>query len=329
MSSSYTGDKTVGLSPSSVPAPDTVPILTLPSDGDPDNAASVAQAFKTLANEIAFLKFPSPKSGVWEEPILVPFNPRGQRRAYTDHLGYRQFRGVEVNQDWRDWLLATGGWPTSATYGQPWAAFVTTGTVIGRGPTNTTPATPLFPTVKLTPPTAAAERVTIVGPGLCVPSDDLGVALKASIALDTIGTNRTTITVGLGDGPSGSGGAAPAWGVWFEKASTDTNWQCKANGTGSGALTADSGVPPIANAFQELRIDLVGANVSDDSAGHAIFFIDGTPVATLNLTVSAMPSSADPIVPFANATTTTTAGAAVSLYVGPMSYRHNTAVNAL
>lgn len=329
MSSTYTSDKTLAEAPSAVPAPDTVPILTLPSPGDGDTAASIAQAFKALGNEIAFLKFPSPKSGVWEEPVLVPFNARGFRRAYTDHLGYRQFRGVEVTQDWRDWLLATSGWPTSATYGQPWAAFVTTGTVIGRGPTNVTPATPLFPTLKLTPPTAAAERVTIVGPGLAVPSDNLGVALKASVALDTIGTNRTTITAGLGTGPSGSGGAQPAWGVWFEKADGDTNWQCKANGTGSGPLTADSGVAPSANTFQELLIYLVGSGVSDDAAGHAVFLIDGVPVATLNLTVSAMPSSTDPIVPFANATTTTTAGAAVSLYVGPVSYRHNTAVNEL
>lgn len=325
MPSTYTGDKTLAESPSAVPAPDTVPLLTLPSDGDDDTGASVAQAFKALANEIAFTKNPTAKLSQWEQPIQVPLNARNQKRAYTDHLGYRQFRGIEINQDWHQ-LINGSSWPTS---GDPWPAFVTTGAAVVRGPTNGTPAQPLFPTLRLSPPTSAAERVTVMGPGMCVPSDDLGIALKASVCLDTVGANRTKIVNGMGVGPSGSGGSTPTWGVWFEKANGDTNWQCKANGTGSGPLSADSGVPPVANTFQELLIYLVGANVADDSAGHAIFFVDGSPVAMLNLTVSAMPSSSDPITPFFSATTTTTAGAAVSMYLGPISQRHNTAANAL
>ena len=312
-----------------MPAPDTVPIITLPSDGDPDNAASVAQAFKALANESAYLKFPKAKASQWEQPIRVVFNARGFRRAYTDHLGYRQFNGIEVNQDWRDWLAVTD-WPTSPTLGNPWFAFKTTGTLQTRAPLNTSPAAPLFPMLVMTPPTAAAERVTLQGPGMCVPSNDLGVALKWSVCMGTIGTNRTKLTMGLGDGPSGSGGSAPSFGAWFEKASTDTNWQCKVLSNADGALAADSGVPPVANTFQVLRIDLVGSNVADDSAGHAIFFIDGAQVAKLDLTsLAGMEAGTGPIVPFFNATTTTTGGAAVPVYLGPIAYRHNAAVNAL
>lgn len=325
MSSTYTGDRTLAEAPSAVPAPDTVPTLTLPSDGDADNAASVAQAFKALANELTWAKFPTAKPSQWEQAILVPFNARNQRRAYIDHHGHRQIAGVEVDQDWREHINGDN-WPTS---GVPWTAFVTTGTVIKRGPTNVAPGQPLFPTVKITPPTSAAERSTVTGPGMCVPSDDLGAHLKWLAALDVVGSNRTTIAMGLGDGPSGSTGAVPAWGAWFEKDAGDTNWQCKVNGTGSGPLTASSGVPPTVNTFQTFRIDLVGANVADDTAGHAIFFIDGAQVAILDFVVSAMPSSADPVVPFFSSKTTTTAGAAVSLYLGPVAYRQNTAVNAL
>lgn len=323
MPSTFTPDPTSGLSPSSVPGPTTVPILTLPSDGDADNAASVAQAFEATANEIAWLKSRRARAGAWAEPIAIEQNARLQKRAYVDHMGNRQFRGIEIDQDWRDWL-AVSNWPTSGTLGNPWFAFVTTGTVSTRGPDPGTPVARLFPTLKLTPPTSAAERSTLMGPAMWYPTDDIGAALKWSAALDSVGSNRTHMIMGLGDGPSGAGGSAPTYGAWFEKAATDTNWQCKVNGT-AGASASDSGVPPVVNAFQELRIDIVGPNVSDDSAGHALFFIDGgAPVAEL-----AMPGGTGPFASFWSAKTTTTGGAAVSLYLGPIVYRQNTAVDAL
>jgi hypothetical protein len=50
MASLYTGVPTAAQSPSPAPSADGAPILSLPSDGDAANAASIAQAFKALAD---------------------------------------------------------------------------------------------------------------------------------------------------------------------------------------------------------------------------------------------------------------------------------------
>lgn len=50
MSSSYLGTPTAVQSPSAAPGPGVAPTVVLPSDGDPDNAAAFAQAYKTLAD---------------------------------------------------------------------------------------------------------------------------------------------------------------------------------------------------------------------------------------------------------------------------------------
>lgn len=55
MSSNYTGDDTATQAPSPLPAKNATPVLTLPADGDPLNAASIAQAFRALADAIDFL----------------------------------------------------------------------------------------------------------------------------------------------------------------------------------------------------------------------------------------------------------------------------------
>ena len=55
MSSNYTGNPTATQSPGSQPAPGVAPIVTLPADGDPLAASSVAQMAKEAADYIAYL----------------------------------------------------------------------------------------------------------------------------------------------------------------------------------------------------------------------------------------------------------------------------------
>ncbi len=54
MSSNYTGDPTATQSPGPTPGYGNYPIVVLPADGDALNAASVAQAYKELADFVAF-----------------------------------------------------------------------------------------------------------------------------------------------------------------------------------------------------------------------------------------------------------------------------------
>lgn len=54
MSTNYTGVPTAAESPAAAPAGGTYPIVVLPDDGDPLNAASVEQAYKVLADYMAY-----------------------------------------------------------------------------------------------------------------------------------------------------------------------------------------------------------------------------------------------------------------------------------
>ncbi len=53
MSTNYTGNPSAVESPAIIPGVDNLPIIVLPADGDAASAASVAQAFKSLADYIA------------------------------------------------------------------------------------------------------------------------------------------------------------------------------------------------------------------------------------------------------------------------------------
>jgi hypothetical protein len=56
MSTNYTGNQNAPESPSPQPAPGSVPILNIPTDGDALAAASVTQGFKTLGDHVAYVQ---------------------------------------------------------------------------------------------------------------------------------------------------------------------------------------------------------------------------------------------------------------------------------
>lgn len=56
MSSNYTGNASATQSPSPAPSSGNPPVLVLPSDGDAVNAAAFAQAYKALADYVAYLQ---------------------------------------------------------------------------------------------------------------------------------------------------------------------------------------------------------------------------------------------------------------------------------
>ena len=88
MPSTYVGDATLAESPSPAPSPTSIPQLTLPSPGDGDTAASVAQAYKALANEVSWLKEPRGVVGNWNQFLRKYENARQQKRFLVDHMGY-------------------------------------------------------------------------------------------------------------------------------------------------------------------------------------------------------------------------------------------------
>lgn len=59
MPTNYTGNPTAVEAPASAPGPGVAPILALPADGEPVNAAAFAQAYKVCADYIAYLNLQS------------------------------------------------------------------------------------------------------------------------------------------------------------------------------------------------------------------------------------------------------------------------------
>lgn len=318
MPSNYTADPTVGFAPASAPDPESLPIVVLPSDGDADNGASVAQAYKQLADEVAWLKIRRAKSGSLTQAIARFQNARGQDRTHVNHQGHLLAQAVNWDQNWDEFTNAIA-WPTS---GNRWLATPTG--VTTRAPTATAPAQQLFPTLQLAPSTANTNPVYNYRIGTCTPTDNVDLIMKWMIALDTVGANRTTILMGLID-TSGVATLTPNWGAWFSKANGDTNWQCNV----SGVSPVDSGVAPTANTFVDFSIEIIGQNASDNSAGRVVFKIGNVVKADMAANVGTLATNGDPLTPVFGAKTTTTGGAQVNAYVAPVKYRQNTLLGSL
>src|SRR6187551_1467142 len=105
MSTTRAGDPTATQAPSAPPTPGAVPTQTLPADGDPLTAASVAQAFKVSADFIAWLMSPRAQAAAgtgasnWAEAIRLYKNARQQTRFAVDHLGFPGGKFVQWQED--------------------------------------------------------------------------------------------------------------------------------------------------------------------------------------------------------------------------------------
>lgn len=315
MATTYTADPLSGLAPSAVPDPDTVPVITLPADGDAANAASVAQALKQPSNEIAWLKAPFAKASAWVQRIRRYRNARGQYRAETDHEGF--FNGNVVSYD-EIWDRTAAG-----TFGAdlPWTSTPGSGSVLPGAPNLSAPGGGKFAYVTMAPamsvlgvPAASYLRRTN---GSLVPHADMVSSLSYPLNLTNVGTNHMLVVHGL-IGHTGTPDSV-AWGARFRKDSADTNWQCEVDGVGA----VDSGVAPVANTYQRFKIVVLGSGTSDDSTARVLFFIDdaASPVANVAHLVTA--TNSDRMVPFFGTKGDNSGVGTPSANVGPLRYRQN------
>ena len=146
------------------------------------------------------------------------------------------------------------------------------------------------------------------GVGVIVQSSFFTGSFSTDVAMSAIGANNLTIAAGCSVGTSGNFSGALFW-----KASANTNWQCKTD-NGAATTTTDSGVPPVANTFQRLRIDFYGSGVTGGL--RTLFYIDGTIVAshTTNITTTAS------LVPRANVLATANTGSTVNFGTTAMAW---------
>lgn len=78
MPSNYTGNPTATQAPSPQPGPGVVAVAVLPVDGDPRNAASVAQSLKMLTDGVTYLNGRDAATpGAWVSPTDFAWNAVG------------------------------------------------------------------------------------------------------------------------------------------------------------------------------------------------------------------------------------------------------------
>ena len=280
----------------------------LPVDGDAANAASVLQAFKVGLDFIEYAKAPFALASSWLNEIISYRNATLQRRFGIDHLGMPGGQILQWDENWNKTVAGTFGTDLS------WTSTPGTGSIIPISPGLGAPHAALFNAMAVLPPTGAATATWFqrASPDF-VMNPDLSVSVEAPILLRSVGTNNTSVVFGFSNGAPG----IATHGAFFSKASADTNWHATSPDTGS----TDLGVPPVVDVYQRARVELLGANVSDNGTSRANFYLSGVLVGHADNPVPLGTGNALSVV--FGALTQITGGSSCQFQIGPIRYRQN------
>lgn len=250
--------------------------------------------------------------------------PNWSRWLVRDRWGYQRDRRVSWDQGFASIEAASNLFPLFSTLGPVrWGV----GSTVTSGIASVTcgvvrAVSRLQSLAAIVGPGGAADHTTLftLDSQLDFRDDNVPV-LDLDVALGTVGANGCDVWVGIGKGdPFASGGAD--WYCAFIKRAADTNWQIQTKGGGSAGSITTTGVPPVANTLQRLRVEMAGANRADTGGNVCRFFINGTQVGG-NQTANLPSSSTNPECRvFAGVLNNSTAGRA--LYVGDAKFRSNT-----
>lgn len=346
MSTNYTPDPAATQSPSAAPLPEGAPTVVLPADGDPANAASIAQALKVLADHEAWLFKPRAQAAAgtsasnWAKHIWAARNAKLQKRWGLDHMGMPGGQLIQWDENWDDVAMLTE--PTAdagiVAWVGPWRARYTTNAVVGGHSFFSVPAGSNFPTSHLylevanvgpTVNMCHAERVT--GTLAIASTGDTQFSLSWDSALNLAGISSgvagTEASFGalVGDTMLGGNGSmaslAPKGLGFIARGGTDSTWQAYTKANGGSATYTNTGVScTTAGVRRRFRIEYTCSGVGDDSAARAHFYIDGNFVA--GVAVDLTGGGTFGIIPFARAWSQGSVNFGVR--VGPMRFRGNT-----
>ena len=317
-----TGNATAGESPSPDPDAGTAPISTVPVSGDPVTAASVRQALGNPIDHLAFEKAPFAKAGAWALPVKPFRNARLQTRFFVDHGGLPGGRFYRFTEMW-----------TPSTPFNLGPGFSQAGLWTYQGSGSAGGTSPQPPGAGTFNPSNAARnlnlnldgtssgnrgQINLTDPTACF-TDDNYVAVDFDFAIRTI--LNTDWVIGLCSGELIDAIAQGAFIIL--PAGLAVTYKARTINGGS-PTEVDTGVAGTAGVPHHLRIEWWGANVADDSAAHAIFYIDGALVA--NITTTLPNSGTHLIVPIFGGFTVGSGTANLTMFMGPISYTQITAI---
>jgi hypothetical protein len=340
MSTSYTGTPTSTHAPAPAPDAGLPPILTLPADGDADNASSVAQAFEVLADYLAFEKAPFANGGTYPQEIKSFLDAGSRKRFQIDHFGLPRGAYYDWKENWTpgnsfnipgNGTTAVGRWSVVA------AAVSTTNSKVLSFDPGSTFGNPPYPayiagvsvpdgyrSLVIEVDGAATTNRTEVRLGDDSATVNFLAGSLISLEWDSATYASTFINWVLGFTTKTELVNSISDGVFFFLAAGSANWHCRSVHGGT-TTDNDSGVAYNFGTSHHFRIILVGSAVDDGATSRALFFIDGTEVAniTANLPI-ASPGLA--MLPVFGGVMTGVAGASNPITtVGAVAYRQITA----
>lgn len=292
MPATYVPDPTATQAPASQPDPDNFPSLSLPIAGDGATAASVAQAFKALGDAIAWLKKPRAKGSSWTQEVRAYMNSRLHRRGGFNHQGMPGGLIQVIDEDWSNVALTQ---KTANVAIGPWGGrwnieIATTGGAIAgftqiTGPQADGGNNPIGPRCALLDmnPQAVTSQfgVVLVEHGVsigrtCVDSyfemEWQMSAGGASFMGGLAAASQSGVTVES----TGFIGAGIGWRVG------DANLKAYTKTDSGAAVFTDTGVvlAGISNPLR-CRLEIIGANESDDTNARCIFYANGAVVSNV------------------------------------------------
>jgi hypothetical protein len=300
MPSPYTGNAGNTQAPSGPPAAGSPPIVNLPIDTDPPNAATWAQAYKVLADFCAWLLAPFANLGAWAQAIVRFRNAVNQTRFAIDHAGFPSGKMVQWGESWdnlSDPFKSTVGlgpwfdrWNYSISGDSHGGSIAINQALVGPptfggGPTGTNSAARTTNVYLATNPNGTTDSALLVeATGQIIIDDDTCLTMQWDA--ETIGgtpTANTEDTMGFTTtsllGATGTTLSNAPFGAWFEvvyNTGGPTYVHCRWKG--------NSGPIGLFNTFvnagtrQRFRIEYYGANVSDTGAARLIFYLNGTKI---------------------------------------------------
>lgn len=322
MASNYTGNPTATQAPSGAPIIDTAPIASLPADGDPENAASVAQAMKVPMDWLAWLMKPRSRASQWAEAQRLYRSAALHKRFGIDHLGFPGGQIQRWEMNWEAAALERLGAGISSVTESGWQSSVTKAAG-GAGNVLPLPPAALSPACRhilLEAANSAADRSVVTRVPPCLFHADVSFGMDWSATIPSL--QNYAIGMGFNTESVFASGGHGAIAQFFNVGGSG-NWRCHTD-DGTTLNDQDSGVA-VDTAKHRFRIAYQGANVDDAATQRVLFFIDGALVGNL---IANMPSV--PVNPYAIPCFIiyNSGGTGGSLDVGPVRFADNLFVDA-
>lgn len=293
MPTPYAGVATATQSPSVPPTPGVVPTVNIPDDGEAENAASIAQMVKVLADFAAWQMSPRAKASAWGEPIQIWRSAALKKMFGIDHLGFpagRLNHWRECFNDILDYNPGGAGTHTSSPTAGGWiATVIRAGAVTGTGFVAFIDPSIDWPASRRVQIMTAddAGSVSFLQRKPCARfAPGVSIAMEWDAACDSNAARE--VSMGFNEPLIPSGGGAIAQ---FRGSGSGVNYFAETYSAGTPTVT-DTGV--LMDDFgHRFRIEYHPAGQDDAGAERVLFFVDG--VLKANHTTHLPSAAADPI----------------------------------